>query len=63
MNIVYDPDVQGRELSKEEIKRLVALKPGHTSFSADEPELSDELVRRMKSSQKRPLSALRTAIQ
>lgn len=61
MNIVYDPDVQEKELSEEEIKRIVALKPVHTSFSADEPELSDKLVQRMKSSEKETLATMQDA--
>lgn len=62
MKITYDPEIQGRELSETEIKRLIALKPAQNSFSVDEPELTDELIQRMKLS-KRPLSFLKTGVQ
>ena len=56
MIVTYDPEVQGRKLSENELKRLVELKPEHTSFSMDEPELTEELVRRMKQSSHRQRS-------
>ena len=65
MIVTYDPEVQGRKLSENELKRLMELKPEHTSFSIDEPELTEELVKRMKRSshKQRPDMALNVAIQ
>ena len=48
MIVTYDPKTQGRELSKEEIQHLKDLKPHFTAFDVDNPELTDELIRRIK---------------
>ncbi len=50
MDKKYDPKVKGRILSKEEIDNLKRIKPQFSSFTVDEPELTDELVKRMKNS-------------
>lgn len=50
MMVTYDPNKQGRTLSENELKKLIELKPGHTSFSADDPELTEQLAERMKKS-------------
>ena len=59
MIVTYDPDKQGRMLSEDELKKLIELKPECTSFSTDEPELTEQLVERMKKSgvDKSPASA------
>ncbi len=50
MLVTYDPAVQGAEFSEKESKTLARLKdkPEFTSFSADEPELTDSLIQRMR---------------
>ena len=53
MVVKYDPDVQGRELSNDDINRLTQLKPDFSSFSLDEPELTEDLVKRMKDAKKK----------
>ncbi len=48
MVVTYDPEKQGRELSGEEIKYLQQLRTDVSSFSTDDPELTDALAERMK---------------
>ncbi len=53
MIVRYDPETQGKELKEEEIDKLLRIKPGSPSFSFDEPELTEDLVNRMKQDKKR----------
>ena len=44
----YDPETQGKTLSDEEINALNKLNPDFSAYSLDEPELTEDLVKRMK---------------
>ena len=48
MIVAYDTEVQGRELLESEIQQLKELDAICGSFSDDEPELTEELVKRMR---------------
>ncbi len=50
MLISYDPDIQGKTLSEQELQYLRDLDPTQASHSSDDPELTEELVQRMKNS-------------
>ena len=50
MIVTYDTETQGRELSESEIRQLKELDTKCVSFSDDEPELTEELIKRMKQS-------------
>ena len=50
MIVTYDAETQGRELSENEIQHLKELDPNCEYFSDDEPELTEELIKRMKQS-------------
>ena len=52
MLITYDPKIQGDKLTSEEIKRLSELNPKFVSFTTDEPELTEELLQKMRISSK-----------
>ena len=54
MLVTYDPKVQGSKLTEEEIERIFKLNPEFTSFSNDEPELTEELLQRMRSCSAKP---------
>ena len=53
MIVRYDPEKQGKELTEEEIDKLLRIKPGSPSFSFDEPELTEDLAQRMKQDKNR----------
>ena len=61
MLVTYDPKVQGNKLTEEEIERISELNPEFTSFSVDEPELTDELLQRMRSGSAKPGRFLKTS--
>ena len=44
----YDPETQGRSLSDEELEKLKRIEPKPPSGSLDEPELTEDLVRRIR---------------
>ena len=50
MIVTYDTETQGRELSESEIRQLKDLDTKCVSFSDDEPELTEELINRMRQS-------------
>ncbi len=50
MVVMYNPEVQGDTLTEQEVQFLTNLQPNCTTFSDDDPELTEELVRRMRSS-------------
>ena len=52
MLIKYDPEVQGKRLTEEERKMIRDLVPDCTTFTEDDPELTEELVEKMKKSAK-----------
>ena len=52
MIITYDPKVEGSKLSEEELIKLRELNPDCNTFTSDDPELTDELVEKMKNSAK-----------
>ena len=56
MKVVFDPEIQGRDLSDSEIQRIKNLVPDCTTFSIDEPELTETLVQRMKKDSKKGAS-------
>lgn len=60
MKVIYDPELQGRKLTDEELKMLENLVPDSTTFSVDDPELTETLVNRMKKNDKKaaPLAAV-----
>lgn len=48
MIVRFDPEKDGHKLSEAEIQRLRDLEPKFMKPSIDAPELTDELVRKMK---------------
>ncbi len=54
MIISYDPNIDGRELSSEEIQQLTSIKPNFQDFSLDEPEFTEELAMRVKIGEVKP---------
>lgn len=50
-----------QKFKEEEIERISELNPEFTSFSVDEPELTDELLQRMRSGSAKPGRFLKTS--
>ncbi len=52
MIVTYIPSKEGKISAKKELKKLKNLETNFTSFSLDEPELTKELISKMKSRKK-----------
>ncbi len=52
MVITYDPRIEGSKLSEEERKQLRELKPDCEAFTSDDPELTEELIKKIKNTSK-----------
>ncbi len=48
MIVRFDPEKDGHKLSEAELQRLKHLEPKYMQPSIDAPELTEELVRKMK---------------
>jgi hypothetical protein len=52
MLITYDPKTQGSSIFEDELKMFRDLKPDCTEFTPDDPELTEELVQKIKKNAK-----------